>query len=305
MGRRTSSLTLCIAWNWIEWKGSCKRVYEAFSSVYDDLMRDVPYDQFAALFERATEYVGSSFTRVIDLGCGTGVMIPHLLRRSRTVIGVDPSAEMLAVAAQKVGNYRQRVSFVQATAATLPSEGVQAEFCVSFCDVLNYVLTEEEFLASFRSIARALSKNGHFLFDLHSPYKILHVLGNQVHYDISDHQAALMTTSVDETRLLVAYDLTVFDKAKNGLYRRFDEHHEQRAYSLFTVLRALFEAGFRSVHLGADGSLFMHVPPVNLSLFATDTENEQKKEIQSLEQQFQLESAQRWFFFAHRENGEV
>ncbi|MCI0181913.1 class I SAM-dependent DNA methyltransferase [Sulfoacidibacillus ferrooxidans] len=274
-------------------------MYEGFSHVYDVVMKDIPYDQFVQLFEQAVTYAGAPCTRVMDLGCGTGVMIPHLLRRSRTVIGVDPSEHMLAIAQEKLSAYSNRVSFVQSTAARLPVQ-VQADLCVSFCDVFNYMVIEEELIQSFAAVARSLPENGHFLFDMHSPYKVLHVLGNQVHYDVTDKHATLMVTSVDPESLIVSYEVTLFGWVQNGLYERIDEHHEQRAYQLWEVFGGLSKAGFQSVHVGADGKLDVDCVPVDVVQFAKWTEEEQYAQVQQLEKQLSLYQAERFVFFAHR-----
>ncbi len=277
------------------------RVYKGFSTIYDDLMQDVPYDQFASLFDRAVHYVGIPLGRVMDLGCGTGTMIPHLLRKARSVVGIDPSLDMLTVAAQKQVTTRNRVTFVQSTAADMPTE-VRVDFCVSFCDVFNYIVTERELLQSFRAVARALSFNGHFLFDLHSPHKVLNLLGNQAHYDVTDDHVAFMQTSINDQELIVTYELTLFARTQNELYERMDENHQQRAYPLSIVLFTLAKAGFQSVHMGSDGDIALEATPVDLSHFGKLPPEEQQKEAKKLEQQYSLRSAERWFFFAHVES---
>lgn len=57
-------------------------------------------------------------SRVLDLACGTGIMIPYYLRRgAASVVGADLSAGMLDVARRKfAGN--DNVSFLQADAET-------------------------------------------------------------------------------------------------------------------------------------------------------------------------------------------
>jgi ubiquinone/menaquinone biosynthesis C-methylase UbiE len=60
---------------------------------------------------------------VLDVATGTG-RLPYFLLEEATfngrVIGLDPSASMLAYAASKLRHYRHRASLVQQTAADLP-----------------------------------------------------------------------------------------------------------------------------------------------------------------------------------------
>lgn len=46
----------------------------------------------------------SSHERILDLGCGTGTLIQHLLHSNSEIeiVGLDPSAEMLTIAQQKL-----------------------------------------------------------------------------------------------------------------------------------------------------------------------------------------------------------
>ena len=57
--------------------------------------------------------------RVLDVGCGTGVLFPHYLRRGVLVTGVDLSGEMARRAAEKYAGDR-RVTVLCADAETLP-----------------------------------------------------------------------------------------------------------------------------------------------------------------------------------------
>ena len=225
--------------------------YEGFASVYDRLMRDVPYERFLAILDDALAYAGVVPARIIDLGCGTGALMPALLERASFVIGVDPAEQMLAVAADRMAGVSHRVSFLQASAADLRVSR-QADCCVAFCDVLNYVMTWEELTASFTAVRRAVKPDGLFLFDLHSPHKIIHHIGNNVYYDVTPDAAALMNTTVDPPGLTVVYELTLFARESAQLYRRFDEEHRQRAYGLTDVVSALGRAGFVEVTVAGD-----------------------------------------------------
>src|SRR5262245_20528495 len=57
--------------------------------------------------------------RVLDLGCGTGVLTSAVAARSAIVVGVDVSAAMLGRARQRLGG-RTGVALVQGSAFRLP-----------------------------------------------------------------------------------------------------------------------------------------------------------------------------------------
>ena len=51
----------------------------------------------------------------------------------------------------------------------------------------------------------------------------------------------------DEEEQINEYDLTLFIREEEGLYRRFEETHYQRAYELETVKHLLEQAGLEFV----------------------------------------------------------
>jgi ubiquinone/menaquinone biosynthesis C-methylase UbiE len=58
--------------------------------------------------------------KIADIGCGTGIYTRELCAKGALVTGVDISPEMLAIAAEKTGEYSAQVNFVEGDAASLP-----------------------------------------------------------------------------------------------------------------------------------------------------------------------------------------
>jgi SAM-dependent methyltransferase len=85
------------------------------AACYDELRSSDDYDVWSDGLAAAGDLASR---RVLDVGCGTGAVAVHLARRHGcTVVGVDPSPEMLAVARRKES---ERVRFEQARAEELP-----------------------------------------------------------------------------------------------------------------------------------------------------------------------------------------
>lgn len=90
----------------------------------------------------------------LDLGCGTGVAIPWLLRRGWRVVGVDLSGDQLRVARQRAAG--PGVALVEANAAALPFADRSFDAVVS---VLTHTdLDDPE--AAFAEAARVLRRGG-------------------------------------------------------------------------------------------------------------------------------------------------
>jgi SAM-dependent methyltransferase len=89
--------------------------------------------------------------RILDVGCGEGTLTTRIIERGATVLGVDNSPEMIAVARAK-----------GVDALLLPAEDMQffAEFDAAFSNAtLHWVLQKEQ---AARAIFRALKAGGRF-----------------------------------------------------------------------------------------------------------------------------------------------
>lgn len=87
--------------------------YENFAVLYDELMRDVPYDQWIDYVKKQKESFGISGNKYLDLACGTGEVALRMAKEGFSVTGVDLSAEMLTVAKEKVEKSGFSLFFVQ------------------------------------------------------------------------------------------------------------------------------------------------------------------------------------------------
>jgi 2-polyprenyl-6-hydroxyphenyl methylase/3-demethylubiquinone-9 3-methyltransferase len=118
----------------------------------------VPY--FA---DAMTKHFGTdlSYVRLLDIGCGGGVLAEEFARLGCKVTGVDVAFESLAVARAHARTGGLLIDYQIGTATRLPLDGSSFEV-VSCCDVLEHILEWEEVIAE---VGRALKPGGLFLFD--------------------------------------------------------------------------------------------------------------------------------------------
>ncbi|KAA1040052.1 class I SAM-dependent DNA methyltransferase [Macrococcus equipercicus] len=215
--------------------------YEAFAALYDRLMYDQPYDKWLAV---TAPYLTDAKT-VLDLGCGTG-SFTTLLPTSLTRVGVDLSADMLAVAAQKDPSVNWLVQDI-----TELDLGMTFDLITCYCDSLNYIAAAD-LPALFSRVKAHLAEKGTFLFDVHSQWKMAHLFDGQTYTDETEDVTYIWQTFAGEQADSVWHELSFFVRDDQGKYDRYDETHFQQTLSVPDYTRLLAEAELKAVRVFAD-----------------------------------------------------
>lgn len=103
--------------------------------------------------------------RIVDLGCGTGLLTREFAMGNREVIGVDPSPAMLDYARQQPN--ADRVRWIEGDATTLPA--VNADLLVMTGNVAQIFLEYADWIATLSGIHRALRPDGYLAFESRNP----------------------------------------------------------------------------------------------------------------------------------------
>jgi SAM-dependent methyltransferase len=103
--------------------------------------------------------------RIIDLGCGTGLLTRELAIDGRQVTGVDPSPAMLAVARRGAG--ANRVRWIEGDSTVLGQP--EADLVTMTGAVAQVFLEDTDWLATLRDIHAALRPGGYVAFESRNP----------------------------------------------------------------------------------------------------------------------------------------
>lgn len=109
---------------------------------------------------------GPAPERILDLGCGTGLMACELAALGHEVTGADPAAAMLGVARRRPGG--DRVRWIQADAAGLPP-GERFSLILLTGHVFQLLVTDEEVTATLRALAGHLAPGGRIVLETRNP----------------------------------------------------------------------------------------------------------------------------------------
>lgn len=219
--------------------------YTGFAAVYDLFMDNVPYEEWHSyLTGLLTEY-GVRDGIVLELGCGTGRMTRLLAGDGYDMIGVDNSEEMLEIA-REAGTEGDGILYLLQDMREFELYGT-VRAVVSICDSMNYILEEEELLTVLRLVNNYLDLGGVFIFDMNTEYKYKELLGETTICENREEGSFIWENYYEEEEQMNQYDLTLFIKEENGLYRKYEETHFQRAYDISRVRELIEEAGMEFV----------------------------------------------------------
>lgn len=242
--------------------------YSSFAEVYDLFMDNVPYEAWSEYIVGLLREYGIGDGLVLDLGCGTGRLTRLLSAAGYDMIGVDNSEEMLEIARGMEYLVQNTQDLTRQEAdENVSGEGFGGEdgvlyllqdmrefelygtvrAVVSICDAMNYLLEEDDLCRVFRLVNNYLDPGGIFIFDLNTVYKYREVLGETTIAENREEGSFIWDNYYDENSGINEYDLTLFIREENELYRRYEETHYQRAYGLDTVKKLLLEAGMEFV----------------------------------------------------------
>ncbi len=224
--------------------------YQSFARVYDLFMDDVDYGTWSRFLTEKLKKYGIRDGLVLDLGCGTGKMTELLSAAGYDMIGVDGSPDMLEEAQEKKLESGRDILYLLQDMREFELYGT-VRAVVSCCDSLNYILEREELLQVFRLVNNYLDPGGLFCFDFSTEEKYRQI-GEDTIADSREEGSFIWENYYDPEEKINEYDLTFFLREESGLYRKFEETHYQRAYTLPEIKELLEGAGlkFLEAHKG-------------------------------------------------------
>ncbi|KXG43151.1 class I SAM-dependent DNA methyltransferase [Tepidibacillus decaturensis] len=228
--------------------------YKKFAYVYDQLMKDAPYDQWIKITEMLVKKYNLHPSQIIDLGCGTGNIAIPLSKQGYQMIGVDLSEEMLSIAFDKMLESHVSFPLIQQNMMELDIDQ-KVGLIISYCDSFNYLHGIEEVKKAFIQVNKHLEDGAYFIFDMHSPYKFREVFHGQTFAWNDEDISVIWQTEVDIDQLMVNHDLTFFVKQSERCYEKFQETHIQQTYSMEMVKQGLEETGFELEEVFGDFQL--------------------------------------------------
>lgn len=220
--------------------------YGDFSYYYDMLMDDVDYKKWYLYIEEIFTTFNIKPNNILEMACGTGNLTYILCQNNYDVTGFDKSTEMLSIAYNKLFPFRN----VKILNQDMINFNINYKYdCIlSICDSINYIIDHENLIKVFQNVNKHLTSNGIFIFDINSHYKLSNIIGDNTFVEDREDIFYTWQNYFDREDKLACFLLTFFIRNENGLYRRFDEEHIERAYTLEEIIVLLKKAGFNKIN---------------------------------------------------------
>lgn len=254
--------------------------YTDFAYVYDLFMDNVPYEEWADRTDRllrefdeltvpeGDEALASEAHLLLDLGCGTGRFTRLMREHGYDCIGIDSSEQMLEVAMEHEASRPDDEGRILYLHQDMRSPDlystVGAVVCV--CDSINYLPDTADVLETFKSVNNYLYPRGLFVFDFNTVHYYRDVLGDTVIAENRPEGSFIWENYYDDDSRINEYDLTIYIREgisgslqdagtasdiepAEGVYRRSEETHEQRAYEVDEMTGLIRQAGMEIVRV--------------------------------------------------------
>lgn len=220
--------------------------YTSFARVYDTFMDNIPYEEWGKYLIALLEEYNVTEGLVLDLGCGTGTMTELLAAKGYDMIGVDYSEDMLEIAMEKREASGHDILYLLQDMREFELYGTVGAV-ISICDSVNYITEEEELEEVFRLVNNYLDPKGVFIFDFKTLYNYQTVLGDRTIAEKREECSFIWDNYYYEEEKINEYELTLFIRDEGDMYRKFEEIHYQKAYTLEEMIRLVKASGLEFV----------------------------------------------------------
>ena len=222
--------------------------YTSFAQVYDMFMDNVDYPSWSKYLIQLLKEYQVEDGLVLDLGCGTGNMTELLAKEGYDMIGVDNSEDMLEIASEKREKSGLNILYLLQDMREFELYGT-VKAVVSICDSINYILEEDDLREVFSLVNNYLDPKGVFIFDFNTRYKYEEILGDRTIAENREECSFIWDNYYYEDEKINEYDLSLFIETDkdSGLYRKYEETHYQRAYTLEEMKELIRKSGLEFV----------------------------------------------------------
>ncbi len=226
--------------------------YSNFASVYDQLMDNIPYEEWFKYLHCMLQEFNIEDGIVAELGCGTGNITELMAKAGYDMIGIDNSDAMLDIANEKKTKNNSSSLYLLQDMREFELYGT-VKAVISLCDSVNYITEPEDLLQVFKLVNNYLDPKGIFIFDFHPRYYYKAIVADATIAEDRDGISFIWDNFYDDVEDINELALSLFVKESEGdgddagLFRKYEELHLQRGYTLDEMKKLINQSGLEFV----------------------------------------------------------
>lgn len=205
--------------------------YEIVGKFYDDIMGDQKAN--ASDINKLIKKSHPNAKSLLEIACGTGSYLKQL-SKSYEVCGLDNSSIMLSIAKNKLNK-------IPLYKADMLKFKFDQRFDIIICmnDSVNHLLNLRDLKKLISNVSAHLNKNGIFIFDINSEYKLLNLSKSPpiVHQFGKNY----LITNVLKSKNIFEWHLRIFEHIKGDSYHMHEESLFERAYSSEQIKKSILK----------------------------------------------------------------
>lgn len=224
------------------------RIYTSLAPVYNDLMKDVDYEDWADYVDAIIQELRPEAVSLLELACGTGKVAMYLEELDcYDITATDMSAEMLEIGERKARFRNMSIQWKQLDFMNIQLDETY-DVVFALFDSINYIMTEEDFLKMLSNVEKVMHDDSIFIFDFTTPKHSEYVNDKLNSEGVSPDGIRFERVSyyVPSKKMHISeFEIEVLDEDKITALRRDREIHRQRIYELSEVEAIVAKSNFK------------------------------------------------------------
>lgn len=161
--------------------------------------------------------------RIIDVGCGSGVLVSELVKRGAFVVGVDPSKKMISIANREYNN-----NDVEFYSQSIQSFSAKANIKFNIAVSNMSLITIEDLDGALQSINNLLKPQGKFVFNITHPY-----FWNQYRQYEPNETFEYKKEHVQQGKFIISNDVHGLPSSTTHFHRPLEKYFQSLANASF------------------------------------------------------------------------
>lgn len=225
-----------------------KNIYKALAPIYDDLMRDINYEDWADFIDEVIQTHHPEAETILELGCGTGSFSISLDELDfYDITATDFSEEMLDIAKTKAVFKQSNIDWKQLDFHKVSEFETDKTFdaLLMLFDTVNYIQNPDDIVSVLKDLKSLMAENGVLIFDFTTPANSIAAEESLNEEGVSNQYYYRRKSYYLESERYHYNEFEIDEMDDDGeIVDQYLEVHRQKIYTLKEMREIVKKAGF-------------------------------------------------------------